>query len=219
MWTSLIVELTQDELDFVKEQTEKRSALGKQSKRVSRMSDEEISFMGIAGEFAAAKGLGCLFNPFPHLGGDGHRGDLWKGPVTLSLKTRAKHLPADFLFPTNQDPGTFPDDYGVVGRWLERYWKLELVGWFSKAMYPTYKQSITVGGTRSGTPEVRNGFPHDYLIHDMNRLKERLDAINDPEVLTQQEEGCVRYFRHRDHRGGSTTNIGACCPELANLLA
>jgi hypothetical protein len=214
----MIIELTQAELDFVKDMAERRAALGKQSKRVSRMSDEEVSFMGIAGEFAAAKGLRCSFNPFPHRGGDGHKGDLTRGPYTISLKTRARHLPADFLFPTRQDPGTFPDDFGVVGRWLDRYWRLELVGWFSQAMYPTYKESITVGGTRSGTSETRNGFPHRYLLTDIERLKERLDAVEDETVSAMEKEGYIRYFRDRDYSRGSTVNIGDVYPQLANLL-
>lgn len=215
----MIVELTQDELDYIQELTDRRCSIGKKSRRVSRYSEQEITFMGIAGEWAAAKGLGCLFNPFEFRGGDGHKGDLTRGPITLSLKTRAKHLPADFLFPTHQDPGIFPDDYGVVARWLERYWKLELVGWFSQAMYPTYKESIQVGGTRSGQPEYRNGFPERYLIHDIDRLKARFDEIKDETVSAAQEAGYIRYFRDRDYRGRGATDIGARCPELAHLLA
>ena len=218
VWTSLIVELTQPELDYIQDLTDRRCSIGKKSKRVSRYSEHEITFMGIAGEWAAAKGLGCLFNPFEHRGGDGHKGDLTRGDVTLSLKTRARHLPADFLFPTHQDPGTFPDNFGVVARWLDRYWKLQLVGYFSRESYGYLKESIQVGGTRSGKPEQRNGVRECHLS-DIQELKERLDEIKDAEVSTAQKQGYLRYFRDRDYSRRSAVNIGDVCPQLAHLVA
>lgn len=214
----MIVELAQDELDYIQELTDRRCSIGKKSRRVSRYSEQEITFMGIAGEWAAAKGLGCLFNPFEHRGGDGHKGDLTRGPYTISLKTRAQHLPADFLFPPRQDPCGFPDDYGVVARWLDRYWKLELVGFFTRAEWMIGHRAITVGGTRSGHPEQRNGYP-EHLLRPITELKERLDEINDAEVSTAQKQGYLRYFRDRDYRRGGTTYIGDVCPQLAHLVA
>ena len=214
----MIVTLTQDELDFVQSMVDARMALGKKSKRVSKMAEDRIVFMGIAGELACAKGLECTFDPLPHRGGDGHTGDLRRGNISIGIKTRHRHLPPDFLFPTGQVPHGFPDDYGVVGRWLENYHTLQIMGWFNKIAFAENATHIIVSGSRSGRIETRWGYPGSFLNTNISTLKEKLNGIEDAEVCALQSQGCQRYFRDRQRRRGGDLHGWEGGPTLADTL-
>jgi len=189
--------LTKEEQAFIREQAEIRVMAKKwNTKQVSRYSNLRVVEMGIAGEFAMAKALGCMFDPWLHMGrGDGHRRDLWRGDITLSVKTRHGDLRPDFLYPPKQQPETFHDDYGVVGLWVEPYSVLELVGYLPKEAMNAYVIEIPVSGSKSGRTELRNGIPA-YRFRPIDRLVEILEQVTDEEVHTAQTQGYIRYFRN-----------------------
>lgn len=188
----MIVSLNKAEQAFVREMAEVRCMFKKSSKRVSNHSDLRVVTMGIAGEMAMAKGLGCMFNPCTHRGGDGHRRDLWRGDVTLSVKTRHKHLPAHFLYPTGQVPKSFHDDYAVIGKWIVPYSTLDIIGYCTKEDMNRYVTTIAVSGTRSGQPELRVGVPF-FRFRDIGPLIDRLQEIEDEKVHLAQTQGYERY--------------------------
>lgn len=170
--------------------------MGKTSKRVSNHGDSRIAEMGIAGEMATAKLLGCLFNPFPHRGGDGHKGDLWRNGTTISVKTRHQHLPAHILFPPNQIPSRWHDDFYVIGLWDQPYRVLDVVGYATRMDMEQHVTQLPVSGTRSGLVEQRTGFP-EWRLRPIDSLISYLTEIEDEEVSTAQTQGYVGYLRDR----------------------
>jgi hypothetical protein len=163
---------------------------------VSRMTPYTSALMGITGEYLIARTLGMLFNPDSFKGGDGHRRDLWRGEITASVKTRGRHLPADFLFPPGQHPGTFPDDYGVVGRWIIPYRVLDIVGFFDRLDWKMHHTTLTTKGVKPGTSPYRDGYPEQYL-RNIDELIVELEMTEDEEVRTVQNHGYFEYFRDR----------------------
>lgn len=159
------------------------------------MSEERITYMGIAGEFAAAKALGCAFDPFPRRGGDGHRRDLWKGGVTISVKTRHAYLDPDFICPPGQIPKQFHDDYGVVGRWIQEYDLLDLEGYFTREDYIEHGAFIAPSPSAA---ELRYGLDHRFF-RPMEELVRILDAIHDETVPTFEAYGQLADQRYGNH--------------------
>ena len=213
----MITRLTQEELDYVDLMVRDRLAIKTQNKRVSFHNDHKILFMGLAGEVAAAKALGCRCDLEAYVGGDRHRGDLIRGPYSIELKTRHRHLPPDFLFPYRQDPIEFPNSFGLVGRWEVDYSVLELVGWFSKEDYPLWKGVFTVPGVREGLPTERTGVAHHHL-RPMSGLVRILNEVEAETLYTGQTQGHVGGVGHGNDRGGCEANVGEMCPQLAHCL-
>jgi hypothetical protein len=154
-----------------------------------------------------ARELGMLFDPESFVGGDGHSKDLWRGPVTASLKTRHSHLPSDFLFPDGQNPtvkrletgstshhpGEFPDDYGIVGRWTQPYVELEVVGYFSYFDWLKHNEWIEVTGVPPGKNNIRQGY-REHNLRPIEELVFEIDMVPDEEISFVQSYGYVRYF-------------------------
>lgn len=180
------------------------------NRTVSKFDPFTTSLQGIASEYLIARELGMLFDPTHFSGrGDGHKKDLWRGegkhgPVTASLKTRGSHLPSDFLFPPKQTPDEFPDDYGIVGRWLNRdYNALEIVGYFSYFDWIDKHETIVLPNThlKPGDNGVRIGYrgenlrPIEEMIYDLER-------VPDAKIRAIQDYGYQRYFGHWYRNGG-----------------
>lgn len=160
---------------------------------VSRMSPYETALMGISSEYLMARTLGCHFDPRSFKGGDGHRKDLWRGFVTLSVKTRHAHLPSDFLFPPGQEPKGFPDDYGVVGRWTKPYVELDVVGFFDRADWQQNFTTIKATGVPEGRNPYRTGYPAECL-RPIEELLFELDMVEDEKIRAIQDKGYLRHF-------------------------
>jgi hypothetical protein len=212
----MIARLTQEELDYIDQMVCDRIAIKTHNKRVSNMSDHRVLFMGLAGELAAAKALGCLCDLTAYVGGDRHVGDLRRGPYTIELKTRHKHLPADFMFPYGQDPIRFPNDFGLLGRWEVDYSVLELIGWFSAEDYTTKKQTIEVSGVREGVPTQRWGMVYGNL-RPMSGLVRILNEVEAETLHTPETQGRHRSIGNGSSSGGSGVLIGELCPQLAHF--
>lgn len=169
-------------------------------KTVSNKSNYEFALMAVVSEYVAARELGMLFDPTHFKGrGDGHKKDLWRGPVTASLKSRGGHLPADFIFPPGQNPGEFPDDYGIVGRWRGPDWhpyrSLELVGYFSSFDWEEHKVIEDMTNYRTGEVAPREMYKESNL-RPMEELIYDLERVNDEAIRAIQDYGYERYFGH-----------------------
>lgn len=167
---------------------------------VSNFSFYTSGLQALTSEYLVARELGLLFDPQHYAGrGDGHKRDLWRGPVTASLKTRGSHLPGDFLFVPGQEPDEFPDDYGIVGRWCGPDWhpyrSLEIIGYFSYFDWVEDHEIITLPSRslKPGDSGVRTGFregnlrPIEELIYDLER-------VPDEKIRAIQNYGYKRYF-------------------------
>ena len=158
--------------------------------------------MGIAAEILAARELGCWCDPFPYKGGDCHQGDLWKGEVSISLKSRGPFVDPDFLCPPGQVPEHFVDDYGVVARWVKRYSLLRLEGYFNRDDWAQHKTLIHPS---KNNPQLRPGIPHTVL-RPIEELKEILDAIPTTTVPSLAAYRHLADIRNGNHRTRSTVS-------------
>lgn len=213
----MISVLTREELDFVQTMADMRMLIKTKSKKVSDLSEETVVFMGIAGEFAAAKALGCLFDPFPYRGGDGHHRDLWRDGISITLKTRHSHNPAHFLYAPRQKPNRITDDYGVVGKWIDRYTTLELVGYLTRKDMERYVSTITISNYPKPQGTQRQGI-YESRLRPIDELVSKLSEVNDEEVHTAQTQGYVGYFRDRFNSRGDTVHGRDMCSSLADAL-
>lgn len=186
--------------------SDRADAKRSERKTVSVKSKYEFALMAVVSEYLVAKELGMLFDPSHFRGhGDGHKRDLWRGPVSVSVKTRGSHLPADFIFPPGQHPGEFPDDWGVVGRWMGPHWhpysRLELVGYFSYYDWNEHKTTENMTNYRTGEVAPREMYkevhlrPIEELIYDLER-------VPDEAIRAIQDYGYERYFGHWYRSGG-----------------
>jgi hypothetical protein len=185
--------------------TESRFRFKGAGKTVARgYSEREVTFMGIAGELLVAKALDMHFNPFNHRGGDGHRRDLWRGPVTVSVKTRGKGLPAHFMFPPHQQPKGFPDDYGVVGVWQRPYTVLDIRGYFSWLDFDRHHEVLTVGKNKMSETHGNNRIGmHERHLRPIQELILEMDMVPDETFPLTEAGGYLGYLRNRQRSTGS----------------
>lgn len=200
--SGLYIACTSPEEDIFLQGIASDRADNKKSERltVSGKSKYSLALQAIASEYLVARSLGLLFDPSHFRGrGDGHRRDLWRGPVTVSLKTRGPHLPSDFIFPPGQNPGEFPDDYGIVGRWVgprdHPYSRLELVGYFTSFDWEEDKGIINLTNYRTGVTEPRDYYPAGKL-RPLDELIYDLEKVTDAKIRAIQDRGYEWYFGH-----------------------
>ncbi len=196
----MLVKLQPEEEILMQMLAADRVDAGKRERKISKyMTPYTVCLMGISGEYLIAKTLGMFFDPTTHRGGDGHRRDLWRGDVTVSVKTKSKHLPADFLFVPSQHPGQFPDDYGVVGRWVCPYTVIDIVGFFDALDWRMYHEPIAVRGGPKNESPLRDGYAERHL-RDIEELIYEIDMVEDATFSAVQDYGyfeCIRDWHRR----------------------
>lgn len=214
----MIVSLDPEEQIIVQGIASDRAAKKKDYRdKVSYFSPYEVSLISVASEYLVGRALGMLFDPSHYAGGDGHKRDLWRGPVTASLKTRGFTQPSHFIFPPNQDPGEFPDDYGIVGRWVgprsNPYSTLELVGYFSYFDWLDHHEWIEMPWVKPGTTNKRRAYCQEHL-RDINELVYDLERVKDETVLAVQKYGFKRCVGDWYRSGGDSVLRWDLCPAM-----
>jgi hypothetical protein len=216
----MLVTLTKPEIQFCEEQAELR--MQKQHYQTergvlsNRWSARALVVEGIASEFAAAKGFGCLCNPFVVVGGDDFQRDLWRGNVTISLKIRHQRHQEWYIQPKNDPHVSFPDDFGVLG-YLVGDFSFDFPYYFTKADWNQHwhwKQLPS--GLKNSTDRGLRRVLTEAYFSPAYELEMMLDQIPDEEISTAQSTGYLEYFRNRIGCGGHSVVERHVLPELAH---
>lgn len=214
--------LTGDEYEFVRECAEGREALNKHNLVLDpRRSSVDVLRFGIGAELAAATMLGMQYNPYPHRGGDGLKGDLWDNTINVTIDCKARHLGATpiFAYPPWQTPSAFEDDYGILLYGTEDARTFSLGVYFNQDDWNTHHE-VTFNG-RIGL-HIKHMRPISELVTILDDMRNNVKGML-RNAYTDREESCElgksdnskRVKSQQSPEGGFA--LAERCPELARL--
>jgi hypothetical protein len=210
------VTLNPDEMDFCQKMAEWTMYLKPDNHRVvSKLDPLFLDEHRYSSEMALAKLLGARSNPFPHVGGDGHKNDLLRGPYSISLKCRTSPTtPLMYIQPPNDRHRFFQDDFGVVGRRLSHIRLSFLTISWLRDWNENWSMQ-TIGGTRyqSGS-KMRRILTPEYM-YDILELDMILDQLENETLPTPQSGGYLEYQWNRVGGRGGPMEQWYLLPELA----